>query len=119
MKLYSDLAQILATFLQPALSNSVDVYPNSVNTGNSVAQFTSGVTGFDGPKVSSLNGTSYDWWYFDAVSSTSNASIVLVFYIATDAGFPFLLPGSGLQSSRMGPPYSTQSTTLRERLVML
>jgi hypothetical protein len=95
MELFTTLV-LLGALLRPILSNLVEVYPNTINMGASIAQFTSGCEGLDGPKVNSLNGTSYDWWYFDAVSSTTNASIVLVFYISTNGGFPFLQPGSGL-----------------------
>ena len=96
MKFNSCLALLIGGFLPSTFSSWVDIYPNNVKTGSSIAQFTSGLAELDGPKVNALNRTSYDWWYFDAVSSTTNASIVLVFYIATDMGFPFLLPGSGL-----------------------
>jgi hypothetical protein len=96
MKLPKPLVLILGVLLQLALSYWVDIYPNSINTGNSIAQFTSGLAHLDGPKVNFLNGTSYDWWYFDAVSSTTNASVVIGFYIATDIGFQFVPPGSGI-----------------------
>jgi hypothetical protein len=87
---------ILSSLLHQVFSNSINTYPNTVNVGNSVAQFISGSTGLDGPKVTPNNGTSYDWWYFDAISAENNCSIVIVFYIATNMGFPFLLPGSAL-----------------------
>jgi hypothetical protein len=98
MKLHSSLA-LLAALFRLALANSIDVYPNTVNAGNSVVQFVSGLGGLDGPKVKPNNGTSYDWWYFDAVSTVSNCSIVIVFYVATNAGFPFLLPGSAISAN--------------------
>ncbi|PLB47357.1 hypothetical protein P170DRAFT_478209 [Aspergillus steynii IBT 23096] len=49
---------------------------------------------FDAPKVDALNGSTYDWWYFDAVSTTTNASVVLVLYRATPGRFPYVLDGS-------------------------
>lgn len=87
---------IMSLLLHQTLSNLINIYPNTVHAGNSVAQFVSGSAGFDGPKVTPNNGTSYDWWYFDAVSAENNCSIVIVFYIATNTGFPFVLSGSAL-----------------------
>jgi hypothetical protein len=95
MMLYGSLA-LLSSLLHLALAISINVYPNIVNPGNSSAKFVSGPAGLDGPKVAPPNGTSYDWWYFDAVSADSNASIVIIFYVATSDGFPFLAPGSAL-----------------------
>lgn len=86
----------MSLLLHQALSNLINIYPNTVHAGNSVAQFVSGSAGFDGPKVTPNNRTSYDWWYFDAVSAENNCSIAIVFYIATNTSFPFLLPGSAL-----------------------
>jgi hypothetical protein len=44
-------------------------------------------TNFDDPKVTSFNSTSYDWWYFDATSASSDAHFVVVFYTAAPTGF--------------------------------
>lgn len=42
----------------------------------------------DGPKLgSTANDTTYDWWYFDAVSASTNASLSIVFYNAGADGF--------------------------------
>jgi hypothetical protein len=85
--------------LQPALSQLIttNVYPNTAPVGNSTAQFVSGVFGLDGPKVGPTPGsTSYDWWYFDAVSADNNCSVVIVFYVATSNGFPFILGNTTL-----------------------
>ena len=97
MKLHSVLA-FLGAAIQQTLSQVItDVFPNTVNTGNSIVQFRSTASGLDGPKVGhSPNATSYDWWYFDAVSTNGNSSLVIVFYVATSNGFPFLAPGSAL-----------------------
>lgn len=50
--------------------------------------------GLDGPKVKPANTTTFDWWYFDAVSddlaSGDLSSVVLVFYDATPGGFAAL-----------------------------
>ncbi|KAL2869747.1 uncharacterized protein BJX67DRAFT_391755 [Aspergillus lucknowensis] len=56
--------------------------------------WTSENTGFDAPKVSPINATTWDWWYFDATQSpTENdeqASVVVTFYTATASGFDLL-----------------------------
>ena len=70
---------------------------NIIQPGNSIAQFRSGTSGLDGPKMSpEINATSFDWWYFDAVSANNSCAVVIVFYMTTDVGFPFVLPLSSL-----------------------
>ena len=48
----------------------------------------------DGPKVKPVNTTTFDWWYFDAVSSSlpsgDHSSVVFTFYDATNSGFEVL-----------------------------
>jgi len=97
MKLHGVLA-FLGLLLSLALSQLItNVYPNTVPIGNSTAQFVSGVFGLDGPKVGPTPGpTSYDWWYFDAVSADNNCSVVMVFYVATSKGFPFIFSNTTL-----------------------
>lgn len=70
---------------------------NVIRLGNSVAQFVSGTSGLDGPKMDpEINATSFDWWYFDAVSEDNSCAVVIVFYMTTDLGFPFVPPLSTL-----------------------
>jgi len=38
----------------------------------------------DGPKLDFINGTSFDFWYFDVAGYDNKASIVLVFYVASN-----------------------------------
>ena len=60
----------------------------------SKVQFTYPGTGLDGPKVKPVNTTTFDWWYFDAVSSElaegDLSSVVVTFYDATAGGFEAL-----------------------------
>lgn len=44
---------------------------------------------FDGPKLSQINGTVFDWWYFDAVSADGSAQVTVTFFNteATTLGF--------------------------------
>jgi hypothetical protein len=79
-----------------ALSTQTLVVPNIIQNSPSVAQFVSSDSSFDGPKVHPNNATNFDWWYFDAVSEDNSCSIVIVFYLATDLGFPFQLPLSAV-----------------------
>ncbi|KAJ5683666.1 uncharacterized protein N7477_000011 [Penicillium maclennaniae] len=47
----------------------------------------------DGPQVSSINASVFDWWYFDAVSeSDPGDSIVVTFFTSSATAFPFLDP---------------------------
>lgn len=48
--------------------------------------------GLDGPHISFVNTTSWDWWYFDAVSPDLKTGVSIVFYTALSTGFPFLWP---------------------------
>ncbi|MCJ1420335.1 hypothetical protein MMC32_006692 [Xylographa parallela] len=67
---------------------STRVYsPNTVN-GSSDALFTSSAYGLDAPKVETINDTSYEWWYFDAVSEDQKSSVVITFLVAPATGFP-------------------------------
>ncbi|CAK5271748.1 unnamed protein product [Mycena citricolor] len=61
----------------------------------SVARFTSESSGLDAPMVSSINGSSFDWWYFDVVSTEDaqpNSSVVVTFFTSSQAAFPLLGP---------------------------
>lgn len=60
----------------------------------SKVQFSYPGSGLDGPKVRPVNTTTFDWWYFDAVSSDlangDLSSVVVTFYDATAGGFAAL-----------------------------
>ncbi|KAI3390364.1 hypothetical protein diail_9946 [Diaporthe ilicicola] len=83
-------------FLSAALTlftgcNAVQVvdFPNNLTNGSVDVEFTTGLDSYlDGPKLTEpANGTTFEWWYFDAVSSSSNASIVVVLYNNGPDGF--------------------------------
>ncbi len=44
----------------------------------------------DGPQLSAVNSSFYEWWYFDAVSSDDLPSITIVLYTALASGFGFI-----------------------------
>jgi hypothetical protein len=39
---------------------------------------------FDGPKVGGVNSTSFDWWFFDAVTKDGRDTLAVVFGRSTD-----------------------------------
>lgn len=90
------LSTLWALLVMRAARSATTTVPNVIQTGTSIAQFVSGTSGLDSPKVHPNNATTFDWWYFDAVSEDSLSSVVIVFYLSTDLGFPFLLPGSAI-----------------------
>lgn len=53
--------------------------PGIATTSPSIAQFISSKYGFDGPKVSPINATAVDWWYFDSLSADGKSSFVITF----------------------------------------
>ena len=75
----------LASARPPWLSTQI-YSPNTVN-GSSAVLFTSSANGLDAPKVNPVNATSYDWWYFDAVSADQQYNIVFTFFAAPATGF--------------------------------
>jgi hypothetical protein len=46
--------------------------------------------GLMSPKILPVNGSAYDLWYFDVVSSDSAASVVVIFYNTAPGMFPFV-----------------------------
>lgn len=60
-------------------------------TGPSIANFVSTQFNLDGPQVSPITNSSWDWWYFDVLSEDLKTSLVIVFYTALPSAFPFLL----------------------------
>ncbi|KAK4952814.1 hypothetical protein LTR10_009622 [Elasticomyces elasticus] len=70
----------------------ITTYLNStILTTPSTAEFTYPGTGLDGPKVHPVNGTNFDWWYFDAVSDDlpngDLSSVIIVFYTLSQTAF--------------------------------
>lgn len=97
MKIYKlALTSALCASTPTILCSQAINVSNEIRLGNSIAQFVSGASGLDGPKMDpEINATSFDWWYFDAVSENSCA-VVIVFCVTTDLGFPFVPPLSTL-----------------------
>lgn len=75
--------------------------PSAVQNGTSRARFdipTPGTTldietlfRLDAPQIDYINGSVYDWWYFDAVSEANpDDSLVVTFFSSSAEAFPFL-----------------------------
>ncbi|KAJ7614743.1 hypothetical protein DFH06DRAFT_1286249 [Mycena polygramma] len=92
--------RLLTSFAVLAYAAASKIYhiPSAFSNARSHAQFTSGLTGLDAPKVHPMNDSAFDWWYFDVVSTdpASFASAVVVFYAATPTAVPGQAPNSTL-----------------------
>ncbi|CAG7944483.1 unnamed protein product [Penicillium salamii] len=75
--------------------------PSDVHNGSSKAVFdietttstltTSTLLSLDAPKLDSINGSVFDWWYFDVVSEANpDDSVTVTFFSSTVEAFPFL-----------------------------
>ncbi|KAJ7255135.1 hypothetical protein B0H12DRAFT_1114271 [Mycena haematopus] len=88
------LLSVLAAFFPSATRGQTYFIPSAVQNGTSQAQFTSGATGLDAPKVHPINASAFDWWYFDVVSTdpASLSSVVVTFFTSPESAFPLLHP---------------------------
>ncbi|KAK7042340.1 hypothetical protein R3P38DRAFT_3448220 [Favolaschia claudopus] len=70
--------------------------PSTIQTGASIAQFEYS-SQLDAPKLSTVNGSVFDWWYFDVVSADTDnlATAVVILYTTSHDAFPFLDPFDG------------------------
>lgn len=68
---------------------STDTIQAAVVNSSTDNVLTSASYGLDSPKVTPINSTSWDWWYFDVVSEDAQSSAVLVLYTAPETGFAF------------------------------
>ncbi|CAI6335577.1 unnamed protein product [Periconia digitata] len=76
--------------LATAVAARLSIVPSTIPEGPSEVTFTSSEYGLDAPKVSPLNRTTYDWWYFDVVSDgkcnngsdTGLSAMTIVFHTA-------------------------------------
>lgn len=88
----SILALVLwLTTITTASPNTITkTIPSTPGLGPTTAEFYSGSSPFfDGPKLDFINGSSFDWWYFDAVSSDGKTQLTITFFttVATTLGF--------------------------------
>lgn len=95
MNLLSAQWILLAATVSTTIADSITkVIPSAPAAAAVDAYFTSTYFGLDGPKLSAVNDTTFDWWYFDAVSADLTSSLVIVFYAALPDSFPFLPPST-------------------------
>ena len=81
---------VLQSFFALGVFAVTKIIPTTPGVGATTAQFYSGDSPFfDGPKLDFVNGTSFDWWYFDAVSFDGTYQLTVTFYttVATTLGF--------------------------------
>jgi hypothetical protein len=84
---------LLAPFAASSVASRHNyIIPSIPATVPSSVQFKSSGNGFDSPHVSPVNATTWEWWYFDAVSNDQTYQVVIVFYTASTSGFAFLPP---------------------------
>ncbi|KAE9365283.1 hypothetical protein N431DRAFT_387394 [Stipitochalara longipes BDJ] len=76
---------------RPQSSSNTKTIPAAAVTGDVTANFESECS-LDGSQLSAVNNSSWDWWYFDAVSPDAKSNVVVVFFTASSMGFPFVGP---------------------------
>lgn len=88
-KLFPLATALLLARNVPKISSAttVTIIPNTPIEQLATSQFISDSSAFDGPKIQENNVTTFDWWYFDAVSNTDNQSVVVVLFVATNQSF--------------------------------
>ncbi|KAJ3810481.1 hypothetical protein EV368DRAFT_73417 [Lentinula lateritia] len=80
----------LWSLILPTLIHGATVtFPPTVGLGASDALYTSSASSFDSLKISNVNSTTYEWYYFDAISDDGSYSVVATFFVAPDTAFPF------------------------------
>jgi hypothetical protein len=90
MKSKFSFSLILQSFFAVGTFAVTKIIPTDPGTGPTTAEFYSGGNlFFDGPKIDIVNDTSFDWWYFDAVSSDGTYQLTVNFFttLATTLGF--------------------------------
>jgi hypothetical protein len=94
MKLTSLLALAFSFGPVRASPSTTSVIPSTPAAELSDVTWRSSAAGFDAPKVSPVNATTWDWWYFDAIQSPApegeRASVVVTFYTAVPTAFHLL-----------------------------
>lgn len=76
-------------------SHSAYVIPGTPSPNVSTVQFQSTGSQLDAPKLSPVNSTVFDWWYWDAVADDLSASVVLTVFTAEPSGLWTGIPITG------------------------
>ncbi|KAJ7158013.1 hypothetical protein C8R43DRAFT_1234438 [Mycena crocata] len=100
LSLLSALTLVASTSI---LGKGLYQIPSTVQNGTSQAQFISSATGLDAPKVQPINGSAFDWWYFDVVSTdpTVLSSVVVTFFTSSQNAFPLLDASDSITVARI------------------
>ncbi|KAK7019900.1 hypothetical protein R3P38DRAFT_1228533 [Favolaschia claudopus] len=96
MAFLSILSTILLATASFSQGRQVFHVPSTIQNGASIAQFEYS-SQLDAPKLSTVNGSVFDWWYFDVVSADPDnlATAVVILYTTSHDAFPFLDPFDG------------------------
>ncbi|OJJ43161.1 hypothetical protein ASPZODRAFT_169715 [Penicilliopsis zonata CBS 506.65] len=88
---------LLLLLLPLAYSLTVTI-PSAVQNASSlplrVSSELASLASLDAPKLSAINASAFDWWYFDVVAR--EYSLVCTFFAASESAFPFLYPSSSV-----------------------
>lgn len=95
---YNTIFAYAVSLLATTVTARLSITPPEIASGPSNVLWNSAAFGLDAPKVSPINSTTYDWWYFDVVSNTDRSrncsttsgltALTIVFYSAGPQGFP-------------------------------
>ncbi|KXL51403.1 hypothetical protein M433DRAFT_148870 [Acidomyces richmondensis BFW] len=95
---------------QPLSAPSVNHVSPFVSKGPSTVEMSFTGTALDGPKVRPVNATTFEWWYFDAVSSRVSvgdlSSVVVAFFTASTNGFEGLSNDATILQTSLSGTYS-------------
>ena len=97
--------------------STVQVIPQAAINGSVTTEFISNNAPVDAPKQSGFNSSTWDWWYFDVVSSDASQAFVILFNLgvgtALEGVSPSVVPWcsiTGTLSNGTGYAYNTFAT---------
>ncbi|KFY46544.1 hypothetical protein V495_02397 [Pseudogymnoascus sp. VKM F-4514 (FW-929)] len=85
----------LASFAALVPAALSQCFPDTMNfspitsIGTPQVQFTSCPSQADGPRIDKLGLSTFDWWYFDAVSTDGSQAFTVIFFTSSAIGFSF------------------------------
>jgi hypothetical protein len=83
------LLTALASSVLAQCFGNTNTFSTILFDGPSQVQFTSCPSQADGPRVFPINATTFDWWYFDAVSDDGTKALTVIFFTSSYIGFSF------------------------------
>ncbi|KAK9319353.1 hypothetical protein V1517DRAFT_51832 [Lipomyces orientalis] len=82
------LALSIIASVTSGLEISFASIPSTFTNAPSIMVTTSSHSAFDGPKLSNINSTSFDWWYFDICSEEASVQVVFMTSTPSAIGHP-------------------------------